>query len=103
MSEELTQKLMSEGLVKLQVALERANIEVSPRSAARWARQGVQRDGKPHRLEAIQIGKVLFTTMPALYRFMSIPDPGKAPPVRTPCQRRKATEEADAELQRMGL
>lgn len=81
---------------------------VNPSTVFRWAKKGVTApDGTQVRLESIRIGGRLFTSREAYGRFLgnlATADEGDdtTPLTRTPSERRKASEKAAKELERMG-
>lgn len=95
--------------VKLsQVARERG---LNPCTTYRWHLKGLPlRNGRRQKLEALMIGKTLWTTRSALKRFWGAiassanPDPSSIQSqIRTPSQRAKSHETAMAELATKGI
>jgi hypothetical protein len=76
-----------------------------PATLTRWILKGVRAlDGRRVRLEAVRVGSRWLTSEAALARFadaLGTPD-APVPPPRSPATRRKASEQADSELKRMG-
>lgn len=67
----------------------------------RWRLRGV----KGVRLESVKIGGLRYTSLEAIDRFIQAQNAGNEPaaPSITPSQRRKQSEAARAELQKMGV
>ena len=76
-----------------------------PATLTRWILNGVRAiDGRRVKLEAVRLGCRWLTSEAALRRFaeaLTAPPPD-SPPTRTPTDRRRASEQADAELRAMG-
>ena len=73
-------------------------------TAFRWAKSGV----RGVKLETIRVGGTLCTSVEALQRFferLSATDSGAtdAPTLRSPCARQKAIQQADRELEKLGI
>jgi hypothetical protein len=73
----------------------------------RWVLEGVRGlDGRLVRLEAVRLGRKWVTSRQALQRFTTaltsgLENPPTSPPPRTARQRRRASEQADRELEKV--
>ncbi len=77
-----------------------------PATLTRWILSGVRGvDGRRVKLEAVRIGCRWLTSEPALQRFAEALGtmPREPTPSRSPTVRRKASDEAAAKLDRMGV
>jgi DNA-binding transcriptional regulator YdaS (Cro superfamily) len=80
-----------------------ARLGVSPCTVRRWANAGVRGPGGAMvRLETAKVGGHRVTSAEACDRWLGVLNPGAAVPTRTPAQARRASEAADAELERAG-
>jgi uncharacterized protein DUF1580 len=86
--------------------------QTNPSTIFRWLRAGVKLPGGAVlKLEGIRLAGRWLTSVEAIERFLAAqnaacnPDPGSpsAPPIRTPGQRRRASERAAAELEKLGI
>ncbi len=101
--------LLSEGLIELsaipRILPGRNGKRLAPSTVWRWSNEGCRTpDGGRVKLEVVRIGGRTMTTREALQRFVERLNerPSEAPPVRTPAERRRASEAAAAELVRLG-
>jgi hypothetical protein len=80
---------------------------VSPSCVWRWIFKGVRLpDGRIVRLEAARLAGRWLTSGPAIERFLAAQTPtvdAPTAPPRSPAQRRKASERAAAELEKLGI
>ncbi|VTR92156.1 : DUF1580 [Gemmata massiliana] len=78
---------------------------IHPTTVTRWCLKGVRVNGAKLKLEHLRAGGKLLTTRAAIVRFLAAqtdaPEPVSAP--RTPTQRRRAAEHAEAELEKLGV
>lgn len=98
------EKLTAEGLVGLSAVA--GPMGVHPSTLTRWCNRGAKtKTGERVFLEHVRLPGRIMTTEAALSRFLAAisatPEPVKT--TRTPAKRRKAAEEAMAELRRMGI
>jgi hypothetical protein len=84
----------------------RSGKRLNPTTVWRWSAQGVKApDGRRVHLETIRAGGRTLTSVEAVGRFVAALTPrveGTTPPTRTPNERRKASDRAAKELERMG-
>ncbi len=102
--------LTSEQIISLSQAArllpgEKGASRKNPSTLFRWVTKGCRTlDGRTVRLEALRIGGRLFTSHEALDRFIAelnaSTDPVPAP--RSPSERRRASDRAAAQLEKMG-
>lgn len=81
----------------------KAFASVHPATVQRWARKGINRNGRVVKLESLRVGSSLCTTQAALDRFLTALNESEgetAPAPRTPNQRRRDSDKASAELDR---
>jgi len=97
--------ILANGEPTMQMAEVGRELDKSPSTVIRWAMTGIRcRDGRRVRLEHVRVGRELRTSRAAMSRFMAALSevPGDEKEVPTAAARRKASEVANAELQRMG-
>jgi hypothetical protein len=96
--------LTAEGLIGLGAAARL--VSVHPATLTRWCHRGAKTPtGERVHLEHVRLPGRIMTTEAAVHRFLTAI--GTATPAatttRTPAKRRKAAEDAEAELRRMGV
>lgn len=93
--------ILSETLLTLPQAA--ARFGVTPPTVRRWWQTGTKGPGGvPVKLETAKNGGRRVTSVEATERFLAALNPEPAAPVRTPTQRRKASEAAERKLIAMG-
>jgi hypothetical protein len=111
---DLVTRLAGEGLIGMATAARRLGTFrggkcVHPSTLTRWARHGVRTpDGRLVRLETVRLSNRLCTSWPAVLRFLAAQQPNEAcvgptVPLRSPAERRRESEAADAALRAMGV
>ena len=105
----MNSELLNEEIISLATAAKmlpgsRGAKHVSPATMFRWCSDGItSAAGERVRLEHIRAGGRLLTTKQAMMRFLealtAVPD---AAPVRSPAQRRRDSQKAAKELEKMG-
>jgi Protein of unknown function (DUF1580) len=111
----LTETLLSFSQASRRLPSLRRNRPVAPATIWRWVSQGVRLpDGSRLKLEAVRVGGHWITSLEALTRFVQqqtdaqykqVPSDQEAKPlsIRTPSQRQRAAQQADDELESIGM
>lgn len=109
---DLVERLVGEGLLGMSAAARRlgeyrAGRPCHPSTVTRWATDGVVlADGRRVRLESLKLNGRLVTSWPALLRFISVQQPAGVDPVpapRSPTRRRRGSDAAATQLDRIGI
>jgi hypothetical protein len=103
-----TETALSLGAAARRLPPLRGNRPINPATVLRWILSGIRGPGGGRvRLEAVRLGGRWVTTVEALERFTAtlsaVPCAEAAAAPRTPGQRRRASERAAAELEKLGI
>lgn len=86
----------------------RGAARINPTTVWRWCTKGTRTpDGRRVRLEYFRLGSRVMTTSEAVRRYVAAltgapADAAPTPPTRTPTDRQRSSERAEAELRRLG-